>query len=106
MKIIVIYDSNKRNDNNNNSSEQSNDTNIDFAIIQMKELIENIKNLQATYQDVFNASDISQSKDTEKKCDVLLELTNSTVPAWKKGTTLIVGDSILSGLKESKFDKG
>ena len=106
MKIIVIYDSNKRNDNNNKSSEQSNDTNIDFAIIQMKELIENIKNLQATYQDVFNISDISQSKDTEKKCDVLLELTNNTVPAWKKGTTLIVGDSILSGLKELKIDKG
>ena len=34
----VIYDSNKRNDtnNNNNSSEQSNDADIDFAIIQMK----------------------------------------------------------------------
>ena len=27
----------------------------------------------------------------------------ATVPAWKKGTTLIVGDSLLSGLKESKM---
>ena len=52
----VIYDNNKRNyhKNNNNSSEQSNDADIDFTIIQMKELIENIKNMQATYQDVFN----------------------------------------------------
>ena len=40
----------------------------------MKGLIENVKNLQARYQDVFNISDRSQSKDTENKCDVLLEL--------------------------------
>ena len=55
----VIYDSNKMNDNNNdnNSSEQRNDTDTDFAIIQMKELIGNVKNLQTTYQDVFNISD-------------------------------------------------
>ena len=87
----VIYDSNKMNDNNNdnNSSEQRNDADTDFAIIQMKELIGNVKNLQTTYQDVFNISDTLQSKDTENKCD-------NAVPAWKKGTTLIVGDSILS----------
>ena len=55
----VIYDSNKMNDNNNdnNSSEQRNDTDTDFAIIQMKELIGNVKNFQTTYQDVFNISD-------------------------------------------------
>ena len=55
----VIYDSNKINDNNNdnNSSEQRNDADTDFAIIQMKELIGNVKNLQTTYQDVFNISD-------------------------------------------------
>ena len=68
----------------------------------MKELIENVKNLQTTYQDVFNMSDILQSKDTENKCDVLLELSNNAIPAWKKGTTLIFNDSILSGFKESK----
>ena len=48
----------------------------------MKELMQNIKNLQATYEDVFNISDTLQSKDTENKCDVLLELNNSTMPAW------------------------
>ena len=64
----VLYDSNKVNDNNNNnSSEQRNDADNDFAIIQMKELIENVKNLQTTYQDVFNISDTLQSKDTENK---------------------------------------
>ena len=55
------------NNNNNNSSEQRNDADIDFAIIQMKELIENVNNLQNTYQDVFNISDTLQSKDTENK---------------------------------------
>ena len=93
------------NNNDNNSSEQRNDADTDFAIIQMKELIGNVKNLQTTYQDVFNISDTLQSKDTENKCDVLLELNNNTAPAWKKGTTLIVGDSILSGLKESKMSQ-
>ena len=53
--------------NNNNSSGQRNDADNDFAIIQMKELIENVKNLQTTYQDVFNISDTLQSKDTENK---------------------------------------
>ena len=71
----------------------------------MKEFIENVKNLQTTYQDVFNMSDILQSKDTENKCDVLLELNNNTIPACKKGTTLIFNDSILSGFKESKMSQ-
>ena len=53
--------------NNSNSSEQRNDADIDFAIIQMKEFIENVKNLQTAYQDVFNISDTLQSKDTENK---------------------------------------
>ena len=35
----------------------------------MKELPENVKNLQATYQDLFNIADTLQSKDTENKCD-------------------------------------
>ena len=48
------------NNNNNNSSQQRNDTDIDFAIIQMKEPIENIMNLQTTYQDVLNISDTLQ----------------------------------------------
>ena len=33
----------------------------------MKELIENVKNLQTTYHDVFKISDTLQSKDTENK---------------------------------------
>ena len=79
-----IHDSNKMIDknNNNNSSEQSNDGYIDFFIIQMKNCIEHVKNMQAKHQDVFNISDNLQSKDTENKCDVLLELENNTVPAW------------------------
>ena len=47
----VVHDSNKRNDdnNNNNSTEQSNDGDIDFAIIQMKNLIEDVKNIYTGY---------------------------------------------------------
>ena len=93
------------NNNNNNSSQQRNDTDIDFAIIQMKEPIENIMNLQTTYQDVFNISDTLQWKGTENKCDILLGINNNTVPAWKKGNTLIVDDPILSGLIESKMSR-
>ena len=67
------------NNNNNNSSEQRNDADIDFAIIQMKKLIENVKNLQTAYQDVFNISDTLQSKDTENKWVVLLELNSNSL---------------------------
>ena len=40
-----------------------------------------------------------------KISDVLLELSKNTVLAWKKGTTPIVGNSILSGFKESKMSQ-
>ena len=80
----VIHDSNKRNDNsnNNNSSEQSNDDDIDLATIQMKNIIEIAKNIQATHQvtyHVFNTSNTLQSEDTKSKCDVLLELKNNSL---------------------------
>ena len=71
----------------------------------MKKHIENVKNLQATHRDVFNIFDTLQSKDTENKCDVLLGLNNNTGSAWKKGITLIIVDSILSGIKESKMSQ-
>ena len=60
----------------------------------MKDFIENVKMLLATYQDVFNISDPLPSKDTDNKRDVLSELNNNTVPAYKKGTTLIINDYI------------
>ena len=58
-----------------------------------------------TSQDVFNISDPLPSKDTENKSDVLFELNNNTVQAWKKGTTLIVCNSVLSGLKVLKVSQ-
>lgn len=48
--------------------------------------------------DVFNIVDFLPSKDTENKCNALLELNNNIVSAWKKGTTFIVGDSMLSAI--------
>ena len=34
------------------------------------------------FADVFSISDTLPSKDTENKCDVLLELNNNILPAW------------------------
>ena len=86
-KIINLYlieiKINHSNSKHYSSSEQSNDADIDFAIIQIKELTENVKNLQPTYQNIINISDTLPSKDTENKCAVLLKLNSNTVPAWK-----------------------
>ena len=85
-KVVFISESNKRNGNNsnNNNSEQINDAVIDFAIIQMKELIENVKNLQATYQYVFNISHFLPIKDIENKCDVFWNSTATQSQHGKK----------------------
>ena len=50
----------------------------------MKELIKNLKNLQATYQDVFNISDTLPSNDTENNCDILLQPNNNAVQYGRK----------------------
>ena len=50
----------------------------------MKKLIENPKNLQATYQDVFNISDTLPSNDTENNCDILLQPNNNAVQYGRK----------------------
>ena len=74
---------NHSNSKHYSSSEQSNDADIDFAIIQIKELTENLKYLQPTYQNVINISDTLPSNDTENKCAVLLKLNSNTVSVWK-----------------------
>ena len=79
-KVIYVSIKRNNNNNNNNNSKQSKDVDAAFAIIQMKELIEDMKNLQVTYQDVFNVTDTLPSNDTEK-CDVLLKLNKNIVPA-------------------------
>ena len=50
----------------------------------MKELIENVKNLQVTYQDVFNISNTLPTKDIENKCDI--HCWNSKTTQSKHGT--------------------
>ena len=85
----VVCDSNKRNQSNdNNSSEQNNDGDIDFAITQMKELIENVKKLHATYQFVFDIFDPLPSKDTENMfCWSLATIKSQH--GRKKGTLIV-----------------
>ena len=72
----------------------------------MKEITENFKKFHATYPFVFNIFNPLPSKDTENKCNVLLEF-NNTVPAWKPilSTTFTAGNSILSGFKESNMSQ-
>ena len=75
----------------------------DNAINQLKVLIENTKHLQSKHKEFFATSknkdpitilsDLSETRMTNKQHN------------WKKGTTLIMGDSILSGLREYKMSR-
>ena len=50
----------------------------------MKDFIENVKMLLATYQDVFNISDPLPSKDTDNKRDVLRSSTTTQYQHTRK----------------------
>ena len=75
----------------------------DNAINQLKFLIKNMKHLQSKHKELFA---------TSKNEDPITILSNLSEPrttnkqhTWKKGTTLIMGDSILSGLHEYKMSR-
>ena len=74
----------------------------DNAINQLKVLIENTKHLQSKHKELFA---------TSKNEDCITILSDLSEPrmtnkqhTWKKGTTLIMGDSIFSGLREYKIN--
>ena len=75
----------------------------DNAINQLKVVIENTKHLQSKHKELF---------PTSKNEDPISILSNLSEPrmtnkqqTWKKGTTLIMGDSIWSGLREYKMSR-
>ena len=75
----------------------------DNATNQLKVLIENTKHLQSEHKELFA---------TSKNGDLITILSDLSEPrmtnkqhTWKKGTTLIMGDSILSGLREYKMSR-
>ena len=74
----------------------------DNAINQLKVLIENTKHLQSKHKELFA---------TSKNDDCITILSDLSEPrmtnkqhTWKKGTTLIMGDLIFSGLREYKIN--
>ena len=74
----------------------------DNAINQLMVLIENTKSLQSKHKKLF-----ATLKNEEAIITMLSYLSEPRMTnkqhTWKKGTTLIMGDSILSGLREFNF---
>ena len=73
----------------------------DNAINQMVVLIENMKSLQSQLKELFAISKNEESITTLSKLSEP-RMTNKQ-HNWKKGTTLIMGDSCLSGLCQYKM---
>ena len=72
---------------------------VDSTINQFKELIEKAR--QFTEDNNFTVSD--RARSSSKKLEVKIEETHT----WTKGTILIMGDSILSQIREGKLcEKG
>ena len=75
----------------------------DNVINQLKVLIENAKHLQSKHKELFATS------KNEDPITILSDLSEPRMTnkqhTWKKGTTLIMGDSILSGLREYKMSR-
>ena len=64
-------------------------------------LIENTKSLQSKHKELFVTSKNEEPITT--LCDLSEPRMTNKQHTWKKGTTLIMGDSILSGLREYKM---
>ena len=75
----------------------------DNAINQLIVFIENMKSLQSKHKELFATS------KNEEPITTLSDLSEPTMTnkqhSWKKSTTLIMGDSILSGLREYKMSR-
>ena len=75
----------------------------DNAINQLKVLMKNTKHLQSKHKELFATS------KNEDPITILSDLPEPRMTnkqnTWKKGTTLIMGDSILSGSREYKMSR-
>ena len=76
------------------------------SILQLKDLIDQAQKYLHNFQNNVNVA--LNPEPTDFNLDVanyLKNQDNSQNHPWKKGTTLIIGDSILSGLREFKMSK-
>ena len=79
---------------------------VNNSILQLKDLIDQAQKYLHNYQNNVNVA--LNPEPTGLNLDVanyLKNQNNSQNHPWKKGTTLIIGDSILSGLREFKMSK-
>ena len=96
--------SNTSTSNNGNLESKLNDVNN--SILQLKDLIDQVQKYLQSFQNNVNVA--LNPEPTDFNLDVanyLKNQGNSQNHPWKKGTTLIISNSILSGLRKFKMSK-
>ena len=91
---------------NNNENLDSKLKDVNNSILQLEDLIDEALKFLHNFQNNVNVA--LNPEPTAFNLDVanyLKNQGNSQNHPWKKGTTLIIGDSILSGLREFKMSK-
>ena len=91
------------NTDNNTSEEVLSKSSLENVIQEFKTLLANVTDFQNKNREKFDTNNICVSKHAleNKLPNWITSISGSEV--WKKGTVLIVGDSIVSGLRESKM---
>ena len=91
------------NTDNNTSEEVLSKSSLENVIQEFKTLLANVTDFQNKNREKFDTNNICVSEHAlkNKLPNWFTSISGSEV--WKKGTVLIVGDSIVSGLRESKM---
>ena len=91
------------NTDSNTSEEVLNTSSLEKVIQEFKTLLANVTDFQNKNREKFDTNNICVSEHAleNKLPNWFTSISGSEV--WKKGTVLIVGDSIVSGLRESKM---
>ena len=104
MKYLELRRPNSSTNNNGNLDSKLNDVNN--SILQLKDLIDQAQKYLHNFQNNINVT--MNPEPTDLNLDVVNYLNNqdnSQNHPWKKGTTRIIGNSILSGLIEFRMSK-
>ena len=104
MKHLELRRPNSSTNNNGNLDSKLNDVNN--SILQLKDLIDQAQKYLHNFQNNINVT--MNPEPTDLNLDVVNYLNNqdnSQNHPWKKGTTRIIGNSILSGLIEFRMSK-
>ena len=91
------------NTDNTSDEEVLNENYLENFIQEFKTLIANVEDFQNKNRENFNTNNICVPEHSleNKSPNWFTSISDSEV--WKKGTVLIVGDSVVSGLRESKM---